>query len=238
MAYKERKYAFRYAVEVEQYHSARHRPPGQEREPRKKPTPEQVRRNNQREKEKKCRHRLRGHFDVDDYFVTLTYRREGRPEGMDQAKDHFRKFARKLQREYRKRGQELKWIRNIEVGSRGAWHVHVAVNRIPDGDILIRKAWKHGSVQLQLMDDRNEFRELASYLTKTPDTDPRLADTNYSTSRNLPLKEPEEKIVHWKTWRKIRIPEGWYLDKGSFAEGINPVTGYPFRKYTILRKRE
>ncbi len=238
MAYIEKRYTFAHAVEVEQYHTARYGAPGQERQPKRKPTPEQIERQNQRNKEKKCRRKLRTYFDVNDYFVTLTYAREARPPNMDQAKKDFAKFTRKLRAEYKKRGQELRWIRNIEVGTRGAWHVHLVVNRIPDADVLIRKAWPHGRVTHQLLYERGEFRELAAYITKTPKTDSRMSAADYSTSRNMPLPEPKKSLIQWRTWKKIRVPEGYYLDKASLIEGINPVTGHPYRSYTLLRRRE
>lgn len=238
MAYRQKKYRFQNAVEVEQYHSARYGAPGEGRRPKRKATPEQVKRQNQYQKEKRCRHRLRTYFEVNDLFVTLTYRKEERPPDMEAAKKDFAEFLKKLRKHYRAAGVELRWIRNIEVGTRGAWHIHIAVKRAPDADVAIRKAWKHGKITYQLLYERGEFRELAAYLTKTPDTDPRLRGSNYSTSRNMPLKEPESKLVRWKTWRSIRIPEGWYLDKESFFEGVNPMTGYPYRRYTLLRRRE
>lgn len=238
MAYIQKKYMFPRAIEVEQFHTARYGAPGQERQPKRKPTPDQIRRQNQRIKEKKCRHRLRKYFEANDYFVTLTYRRDARPPDMETAVKHFRQFYKKLQREYRKRGHELRWIRNIECGTRGSWHIHLVLNRIQDTDLLIQQAWKHGRIVHQLLNDRGEFRELAAYMTKTPDTDPRLREANYSTSRNMPLQEPEKKRIRWKTWKKIHVPEGWYLDKASLREGINPVTGYPYRSYTLLKRRE
>ena len=188
--------------------------------------------------EKRCRRKLRAYFDVNDYFVTLTYRKDARPPDMKQAKEHFTKFIRKLRAEYKKRGHPLYWIRNIETGTKGAWHVHLVINRIPDADLLIRKIWKYGRVTHQLLYEKGEFRELAAYITKGPKTDPRLKEAHYSTSRNMPVPEPEKNLILWKTWRKIRIQEGWYLDKASLCEGINPVTGYPYRTYTLLRRRE
>lgn len=238
MAYIRKKYMFPHAIEVEEYHTARYGAPGQKRQPKNKPSPEQIERQNQRIKEKKCRRKLRAYFDVNDYFVTLTYKKEERPPNMDQAKRDIGRFIRKLRAEYKKRGQDLRWIRNIECGTKGAWHVHLVVNRIQDADLLIRKAWMHGKVTHQLLYEKGEFRELAAYITKSPRTDNRLRESNYSCSRNMPVPEPEKKLIRWKTWRSIRIPEGYYLEKASLHEGINPVTGYPHRSYTLIKKRE
>ncbi|MBR6849061.1 MAG: hypothetical protein IKM88_02325 [Lachnospiraceae bacterium] len=236
MSYKRRTFRFPNAIEVEEYHTARYGAPGQSRQKKQKATPEQMEKKNQRKKEDSCRRKLRNNFQVNDFYVTLTYAPEERPEDMAAAKKDFQKLIRPLRKEYASSGAKLKWIRNIEVGTRGGWHIHMVINRIPGTDILLQRLWKKGRVHYQLLHDKGEFRDLATYLTKTPKTDPRLKEASYSTSRNLPVPDPEEKIVGSRTWRKKPyIPDGWYLDKASFYEGINPVTGYPGRRYTLLR---
>lgn len=239
MAYKQKKYIFPNAIEIEQYHTAKYGAPGQSRMKKKKPTPEQIEKINQYNREKICRHRLRQHFDVNDYFVTLTYQKDKRPEDMEAAKADFNRFIRVVRKEYRKRGHDLKWIRNIECGSKGAWHVHMVVNRIDAADVIISKAWQHGHPQNKLLYDQGEFKDLAAYMTKTPKTDSRLKEASYSTSRNLPLPDPEVKIFRrFRTWKDMPpIPDGYYLDKDSLHEGENPVTGYKYRIYTLLRVR-
>lgn len=236
MAYTKVTYRSPNAEEIEEYHSGRYGAPGQKREKKKKPTPEQMGKVNQRKKEDLCRRKLRKHFRKKDMFVTLTYAVQDRPPDMETAKGHFRDYINQVRKEYKKRGYALKWIRNIEVGTRNAWHIHMAVNRIPDADLILTEAWPHGQVDIKLCYSVGEFRDLAAYLTKTPKTDKRLREASYSTSRNIPLPEPEKKVItRWETWRDIKAPAGFYLDKDSVQEGINPVTGYPYRKYTFLR---
>lgn len=235
MAYTKKIYRLKKGIEVEEYHTAKYGAPGQERSPKKKLTPEQMEKQNQVNREKKARRKLREHFQENDYFSDLTYRRDDRPVDMEMAKEHFRKFIREVRRDYRKRGCELKWMRNIEVGTKNGWHIHLIINRIPDTDIILKEAWPHGKVINDLMYEKGSFAELASYITKTPITDPRLRESDYSASRNLPIPEPEKKIyILWKTWKKIRIPKGYYLDKSSLQEGINPYTGYRYRSYSLL----
>lgn len=238
MAFTTKTYRFKNAIEREQYYTARYGAPGQKRQKKQKPTPEQMEKINQYIRERTARRKLREHFRENDYFADLTYRKDKRPLDMGVAKSHFKAFIRKLRKEYRKRGHELKWIRNIEVGTRGAWHIHLVVNRIPDTDVLLAGLWEYGGVHCQLLYTQGEFRKLAAYITKTPKTDSRLKESSYSTSKNLPLKDPEVRTAtKRKTWGKIRVPAGWYLDPDSVREGINPVTGYPYRHYTLLRIR-
>lgn len=236
MAWKKKTYRFKNAIEIEEYHTARYGAPGQERQEKKKATPEQMKKRNQYNKEKLARRKLRTHFEVNDYYSDLTYRREERPPDMETAKEQFRKCLRRIRKEYKKRGHELKWMRNIEVGTKGGWHIHIVINRIPDTDIILAKAWEYGKVINELMYKKGEFAKLAAYITKTPDTDTRLKESSYSASKNLQVEEPEQKVYkHWKVWKEPKIPKGYYLDKESYHEGVNPVTGYKYREYTLIR---
>lgn len=238
MIYRRLTYRFKNAIEVEEHRNINYGAPGRGRQKRDKPTKEQMEKVNQYNREKRARHRLREYFDVNDYFSDLTYRREARPPDMKTAKKQFKKFLKAVRKEYAKRGKPLRWMRNIEVGTKNGWHIHFIVNRIEDTDIILRKAWEYGKVVNVLLYEKGEFTKLAAYITKTPKTDPRLKESSYSSSRNMPLKKPEKKDYrYWKSWRKIKIPEGFYLEKETFYEGENPHTGFKYRRYTLLRYR-
>ena len=61
---------------------------------------------------------------------------------------------------------------------------------------------------------------------------PRLSESSYSTSKNMPLKPPKKKqLARWP--RKIHVPKGYYVAKSH--EGINPATGFRYRRYTLIR---
>ena len=231
--YKKETYRFPNAIEVYEHLDGRYGARGEPRAKRKKPTPEQIRKRNQWNKERRARHKLRTWFHPNDYLVTLTYRREDRPEDMDQAKKELAAFLRKVRKGYKQKGQELRYLRNIEAGTKGAWHVHLVINRIPDADLILKGAWPHGGMDFRLLYERGEFAELAAYITKTPDTDPRLREASYNSSRNLPIPDPEVKYL--ALWRKKpKEKPGWYIDKETYHEGTNPVTGYKYRYYTLI----
>lgn len=239
MAYKKKTWEFRRAIEVMEYHTGRYGAPGQKREKKKKPTKEDMEKVNQYTKERKARHRLRTYFYKNDYFSCLTYKVEERPPDMKAAKKDWSNALDVIRREYKKRGEQLFWMRNIEVGTKGAWHIHLIINRIPDTDVILKKAWTKGKVVNQLLYEQGEYKELAAYITKSEKTDNRLREADFAPSRNMPLPEPKEKIyLHWKTWNKIKIPEGYYLDPESVHEGENPTNGYPYRTYTLLKLGE
>ena len=233
-------------VDVEEYHDGNYGHPGMKRTKKKKPTKEQMQIVNAMNKAKKCRWKLLEYFNAGDCFATWTYSLKERPPDMGVALDHFQKAIRKVRTAYRKKGYELFWIRNIERGTKGAWHIHLVVNRIPDTVSILEKVWKHGGTyaieirQSQFNDE--DFTKLANYMTKNQHTrekksngelsKPRLKDANYNTSKNMPLPEPEvDKLVRWK--KEPKPKKGYYIAK--IHEGINPVTGYKYRRYTMIR---
>lgn len=231
--YKRLIYRFKNAIEVYEYLDGRYGARGAPRKKKKNITPELIKKRNQWNKERKARHLLQEYFQENDYFSDFTYKRENRPSDLKESGQQFAEAIKIIRREYRKRGEELRWISNHEVGTKGAWHIHVCINRIPDTDIILKKAWPYGMVNNKLMYEQGGFAELAKYITKTPETDTRLKESRYSHSRNMPLPEPEKEIVY--TLGEPKEEEGFYLDKPSFHEGDNPFTGYKYRYYTLLK---
>lgn len=247
---KRKTYLFRKKniIEVEEYHDGRYGSPGRKRQPRAKPTPEQMAYVNHQSKVKRCRHKLLEYFDSGDTFLTLTYEKRNRPPTMKDAIADFQKMIRKVKREYTRRGQELRWIRNIEQGTKGAWHIHLVVNDIGITTSIINSLWDKGGIyaeQIRLSDKiyDDDFSKLAAYMTKDENTTeekadgtmskPRIRQSSYSTSRNMPLPEPKvDKLLHWK--REPKPKKGYEIIK--IYEGINPVTSYSYRRYTMRRR--
>ena len=190
--YKRLTYIFPNSIEVYEYLDGRYGAPGEKREKKKKATKEEIAKRNQWNRERKVRHKLK---------------KEERPPDMKTAKAQFKVWYEKLRKEFRKRGAELRWIRNIEKGSRGNWHVHVIINRIEDADILIKKAWPHGSVTFKHLYESGDFADLAAYMCKTPETCSKykesLSEASYSASKNLPVQEA--RLLEKRAKRKGRI---------------------------------
>ena len=66
---------------------------------------------------------------------------------------------------------------------------------------------------------------------------PRVKESSYSHSRNMPLPDPEKKYL--KRWKEeVKPPKGYYI--ADYYEGINPKTHYKYRRYTLisLERRE
>lgn len=237
-------------IDIEEYHDGRYGAPGKKREKRGKPTSEQMQIVNAVRKMRICRLRLLQYFNAGDCYAAWTYEVHNRPPDMETALKHFQKAMRYVRREYKKRGRPLYWIRNIECGTRGAWHIHLVVNEIGDTASILTKAWEHGGTYVteirkskKFYDE--DFTKLANYMTKDEHTrerkkdktlsERRIREANYHTSRNMPLPEPKvDKLVRWK--KEPKSKKGYYI--ASMHEGINPVTGYRYRRYTMIRLEE
>ncbi|MDD3137568.1 MAG: hypothetical protein PHX08_01165 [Lachnospiraceae bacterium] len=236
MAYIRKTYRFKNSIEIEEYHNGRYGAPGEKRLQRKKATPEQIKKQNQTNREKEARRKIEANFEEGDCWSTLTYRQKERPPDFGSALDDFGKFRRKIRREYKKRGYELKWMALSEYGSRGGVHHHFLLNRIPDTDLLLAKHWTRGAPVTTLIYEEGRYKKLAEYLTKETNEKNKLKDKNYSCSRNLIKIEPEKDIVLNRSIEKEpKNRKGYYVDKESIVEGINPVTGYKYRHYALIR---
>lgn len=227
------------SAEMWEYHDAQYGAPGQKRAPRRKATKKEIEAHNRRNREKKCRWKLRANFTPEDVFVTCTCRRDKRPGSMKEMTAMVGGMLKELRKDYRKAGAEMKWIRNIECGSRGAWHVHIVLNKPENLDVIaaIKRAWPHGSILIKPMREEGDFEGLAAYLTKTPETDKGLKEAKHWSSKNLLVPEPKEKVYkRWKTFDGTdpkMIPKGWYVDKDSIVEGINKY-GFHYRRFQLF----
>ncbi len=254
MAYTRKRWVFKDSMEVEYTYSGNYGAKGERREKRKKPTPEQIQKQNHKNKENKVRRLLKSNFSPGDYWLTLKY-----PKGtrltMEEVKEDLTRFCRSMRGKYKTRGHLFKFIYRIEVGSRGGIHIHMVVNRLPSGetDKLLQGTWTHGRVFYTGLYEEGGFKVLAEYIVKEPEEgrgafeQMQLFDGSnqkklvaYSTSRNLIRPEPEVKeYLHW-TMRKIiengpEATEGYYIDKESIVQGVNPFTGRTYLKYTEFK---
>lgn len=231
---------------VGEYHDGRYGAPGVPRQKKKKPTKEDMQRVNAANKARRCQCRMIQYMTPEDYFATLTYRVEDRPVDMKEALRRWKNLIDRIRKEYRKRGSPLYWIRNIERGSRGAWHIHLVLTGIPETAGILEAAWSHGGIYIEKLKKSKyydeDFSRLAAYITKSEHTrekkadgsvaKPRIKESSYSTSRNMPLPEPAvDKLRRWK--KEVKPKKGYYIAK--IHEGINPATGYKYRRYTMIR---
>ena len=76
---------------------------------KEKPTAEEIEKINQMNAERTLRLKINNNFGVDDPFITLTYRKDERPEP-EKAKKDMKKLIDGLRKEFKKAGADLKWV--------------------------------------------------------------------------------------------------------------------------------
>ncbi|MCQ2499789.1 MAG: hypothetical protein MJ117_00410 [Lachnospiraceae bacterium] len=203
-----------------------------QRQPKQKETPECMKAINVRERQKRIRHLIIANFHEDDYFITLTWYRDLRPDELESAKELVKKFLRKLRKEYKSKGMDLKYIGVLERGSKGGLHFHMIVNRMEGIDKLINNLWLHGNVNYKLLYQDGKFRSLADYLGKD------CYERWPTRSRNLIKPDVKSRKIKGDKDLLSEVPErkkGYSIVKDSIISGINPFTGRAYLKYAQER---
>ncbi|MCD8286183.1 MAG: hypothetical protein LUD50_03025 [Clostridia bacterium] len=222
---------------VEKYYPGNYGAPGCPRQKKRQRTPEDIARQNQRNKERKVQRLILANFHEGDWHLILSYRKDERPDSMEAAKKDVQKFLQQMRRAYKKAGKEFRYIYVTERGKRGACHHHLIIEGIEEPELsttkLVNKLWKHGGKNFTPLYEDGEYENLAEYIVKK-ETKEDAEGCSYSRSRNLIVPEPKKEIIHARRWRQEpKPPKGWVIAAGSLENGYNPVTGYPYQHYTL-----
>ena len=143
MPYVERVTKAGNTIEIERYFTSRYKKKGIKRGDKVKPTKEEQEKVNTRQAERKLRILINANYGYGDYHLVLDYiRRKGQPDRTpEQMRQDIDVFLRECRKEYRKAGLEFKYIHVMEIGTKGARHHHLVVNKI-DTEILQRCWYK------------------------------------------------------------------------------------------------
>lgn len=153
-------------IEIEEKHTGRYGAKGQEREEKRKATPEEIAKQNQWRRQRDVRRLIKWNFSPGDYWMTLTYKKGDRPT-WEQMKKDLGKLIRKVRTKYRKKGWELKYIYRLAIGKKGGPHVHLLVNREADQetgtDRIVSELWENGHVYFASLYDAGGYVKLSEY---------------------------------------------------------------------------
>lgn len=243
--YVRQTWRFADSMEIEEKHTGRYGAPGQQRTRKRKATEEDIRRQNQWKKERDLRRLIKWNFRESDYWVTLTYRKGERPDLEKMVKD-IRQMIQKVKRRYRRQEVEPKYIYRLAIGKKGGPHIHLLINRFSNRetatDLILQECWPHGHINLRMTREAGGFRDLAAYIAKPLEEWEPPDLKRFHPSRNLIRKEPKTEVVRRRYLvdrrgeiRFPKAPKGYYVDPDSVRMGINPVTGFVYRHYTVLR---
>lgn len=247
--YTRREWISENRIGVEIYWQGKYGSKGEKRAKRRKATSQEQERVNQRRKEKKIERLIDANFYPNDLWVTLKYA-QGTRKPYEEVKKDFEKFIRRMRSDYKKRGEEFKFIYRIEIGPRGGAHIHILLNRIMWVELLVQKNWVTDLVNLTPCQD--DLSGLAKYIAKAlPEDEEEGGQLSmltkeekkkykpYGRSRNLVDPEPSVKEYSKRTVRKLvedgpKARDGYYIDKNSIETGINPFTGQSYMFYAEL----
>ena len=257
LAYTETNYISANYIEHEIYYAGNYGAKGEKRSERQKPTPLEIKKNNNWNKVKYYRRLMQLNFYPGDLWTCLKYK-AGTRKDINLVKSDLRSFFSHLRKAYKKAGYPLMFIYKLEIGKRGGLHCHLVVNRIPDCDLLMRNAWKKatedaGSIDYQTIEEYGGYAGLSEYICKEPDEEiqgqisfliPEDRKKVYSISSSRNLKRPEpirKKYSHWTLKKiltgesQIKPTEGFYIDQDTVKKGVNRFTGMSYLYYTEVR---
>lgn len=228
-------------IEIMKYYSANYGAPGRHRKEKRKRTPEEVAKQNLWIRRRELRRLIELNFHGGDLHVTLTCRKEERPE-KEEAPKVIRKFRDRLRTAYQKQGWELKYIITCETGQRGAVHWHMIVNNVHSSSTstsrLMKELWTRGRVYFSPLDEGGEYAQLAEYIIKETadriEKEESIEKLSYTPSRNLIRPEVKKEKIRAMRWRKEpKAPPGYRVIPESVVNGTNKFTGLPYQHYTI-----
>lgn len=186
---------------------------------------------NRRRAEENRMYTLVNNFDIGDWWITLTYSRDKRPESVDDAHKLFTKYLAKLRRKY---GDKLKYMGKTELPERGAVHHHLVIAAgVPLDDVM--KLWKWGRIKdVKAIYSINDF-ELAAYFVKNEKSH-KCIECKYTQSRNLVKPTVKTEVVSAVKWRKNPQPLKGYDIAGDVKEYIDEI-GFPVQSYFMIRRK-
>ena len=201
---------------------------------RKAITPEAVAKNNLRLAIKKVWLLLAMNFDHTCSHMTLTY--AGDAPTKEQAKKEFEKFIRRIRREFRKQGEELKALYVTEYENHRIHH-HIVINTTDQQ--MVDRIWGKGFVHATVMDDSGDYHDLAEYLVKETEKTFRLEDAvnkqRYGHTRNLVMPVIKQEEISLTDMTKDPKPiKGYYIPKDRVRTFQHPVTGLMHRVWIEL----
>lgn len=206
---------------------------GKSRKKRENPTPQQVQDNNDRIAIRKLARLINANFGPGDIHVVLT---DAIGMTEEQALAERKKFLRRMRREYKKLGREMKAVWATEMDPRS--HHHLIMSGI---DIeLIMKQWPYGRVKLFPLDGDRDYTQLADYFIKETNAafrDPsRATRQRYGRTRNLedPVVVKQEARASDFNVNSIKPIKGYHIIPDSIEEYTNPITGIPTITYRMI----
>lgn len=185
---------------------------------------------------------VNSNFGEGDYFLTFTYARDKRPKTLDEAREQWTKFLRKLRTLYKKNDQELKYCWCYEY-KYVAGHFHLVCNNPDINSKHITKLWQYGIIHTKNLDDR-AFHSVGEYMMKEQYIKDEKTKTRrcYGSSKNLYRPEPNYVVIPGPDWNENpNDMPGYELDETSLENGeiyIQDINAtFRYQSYRMLKQK-
>lgn len=225
-------------IEVNKYYSVRWHCVGEKREPKETETTEAQKKVNQRQASTTLRRLMNTNFEDGDLLVRLDFSKESFPSGSNDMQEMMSKAIRKMRAEFKKQGQELKYIYVKEIGPRGGRHIHMMMSKCDTE--LLRKCWPHGGIHIDPLISNGQYAKIADYFikyaAKTEETEGQLIGKRWYASRNLKRPKITKKVISANKFRKdAKAIKGYIVQPDSIRSGISGLTGFEYFTYTMIK---
>lgn len=200
---------------------------------RSSPSPEKMQETNARNAIDKLTWLINANFADGDFHMVLTYK--GEKPSPEQAAENLRKYLRKLRAEYKKAGEELKYIWVTEYQSSRIHH-HVLLNKFDT--TVLTELWEHGTNHFTPLYSTGDYSKLATYFVKETEKtykDNFIGGKRWNSSKNLVKPKIEKEVVEADSWTDYpRAVKGYYIPKDTIEMDVDEC-GYPYQKYTMIK---
>lgn len=200
---------------------------------KKNPTKENVEKINYKLALKDLNIKLHHNFKSGDLHVSLTY--SGEEPSKEEVKKRLDNFKRKLRTLYKKEAVHLKWIEVTEYENKRIHH-HFILSYIEPSKIA--EIWEHGYIHTSHLDKTGDWRALADYLIKETSKSFRkeqaFSKRRYKTSRSVVAPDIRVEEVSMTQLFEPKPTKGYYIDKDSVWQGINPDTDKPYMEFVQI----
>lgn len=223
------------------YHSHRYGLKANKRGKNITPTTKEQKRINKRISERKRQWTASANFTKGDWWVTLTYRRQERPEENKAAHKILTKTLSQLRRKLKRQRTEFYYMGKTERGEKGAVHHHLLIKNNFDIGRLI-ELWKYGRVDIVSI-YTGSMAILSDYINKDSNAsakhknklEQKLRETLHTASRNLKKPEIKKKVINASTFSEMPAHKKDYYIIHCY-NGFQSEAGYMYQEYIQTRQ--
>lgn len=205
------------------------------RSPNMKKTSEKQKEINKRNREEEFLATCLANFDIEDWYITLTYTREARPDSIKSAHKEFGTFIQKVKRYCKRHNIECLCCGKTEMPPSGAVHHHFMMNKAVPLEIIL-KYWTKGRVKdiqrIYSMDDM----KLVNYIAKGEGAKHSVVEYKFFKTRNLKKPIIKRKVIKANSWTRVpKAKKGYQILEDSIFN-YTDIVGFDAQRYIMVRR--